>query len=469
MTSGSSFPWTNRSVKALAGKADPVTVIEERAQSIVLSAMDHGWSGPPFDPIKLADLIKVAVEANADIRDARTVSDQAGGFIIKFNPNRPRARVRFSIAHEIAHTLFPDCAEDVRNRAHREATKGDDWQLELLCNIAASELIMPIGSFGDLSDISLEIDHIMELRKKYDVSTEAILLRTTKLAREPVAMFVASRVKNSGGKTDFRIDYSYASRSWRLPSLTTSKLDGLAVLEECTAVGYTAKTTQRWPGLKGLYQIECVGMPSYPGGRYPRVGGIVKPVRAQDKKERSISYVRGNALDPRGDDSRLIVHIVNDRTPNWGGGGFASASRKVFPSVQKDFRAWSNAKTDNLTLGNVHFSDIDQNLTVASMIAQKGFGPSNTPRIRYEALSTCLVQVAEFALARDATIHMPRIGVGHAGGSWSTIEELIKIHFIDRCISVTVYDLPEKTGRSAPDGFLDEFASTAGTTPWRVG
>ena len=40
--------------------------------------------------------------------------------------------------------------------------------------------------------------------------------------------------------------------------------------------------------------------------------------------------VTGNALEPRGPGERLIVHIVNDRTPNWGGGGSrASHSQQV--------------------------------------------------------------------------------------------------------------------------------------------
>ncbi len=242
MTDRESFKWTNRSVQAFAGEEDPIAAMEERAQSVVLSAMDHGWSGPPFDPIKLADLLKVAVQANADVRDARTLSDGKGGFVIAFNPNRPRRRVRFSIAHEIAHTFFPDCAEGVRNRAHRQPTIGDDWQLELLCNVAASELIMPIGSFRELSRNRLEISRLMQLRKEYDVSTEAILLRATKLASGAASMFIASRLEEPQSAMRFRIEYSLASPVWRLPRLATTQLGDLAILEECTAVSTRAYT-----------------------------------------------------------------------------------------------------------------------------------------------------------------------------------------------------------------------------------
>jgi O-acetyl-ADP-ribose deacetylase (regulator of RNase III) len=76
------------------------------------------------------------------------------------------------------------------------------------------------------------------------------------------------------------------------------------------------------------------------------------------------------------------------------------------------------------------------------MIAQHGFGPSETPRIRYEALEQCLDQVAAKASAERASIHMPRIGTGAAGGSWELIEELVAEKLPGPHTTVTVYDLP---------------------------
>jgi hypothetical protein len=51
--------WTNPSVKKLAGKDDPVRTITQRAREVVLTAMDKGWSGPPFDPLALSDLLNL--------------------------------------------------------------------------------------------------------------------------------------------------------------------------------------------------------------------------------------------------------------------------------------------------------------------------------------------------------------------------------------------------------------------------
>ena len=76
------------------------------------------------------------------------------------------------------------------------------------------------------------------------------------------------------------------------------------------------------------------------------------------------------------------------------------------------------------------------------MIAQKGYGPSANPRIRYAALRHCLGVVAEEAENRGAAVHMPRIGAGEAGGDWAIVRELIDDTLVRAGIDVTVYTLP---------------------------
>jgi len=136
--------WTNKSVLKFAGEADPVLLIEAKARQLVLRARDAGWSGPPYNPLAIADLLKIPVEANSEVVDARTIA-VGDGIRIEFNPTRPRERVRFSIAHEIAHTLFSDVGEQTRHRGGSGAAS-DEWQLEMLCNLAAAEFVMPLGS-----------------------------------------------------------------------------------------------------------------------------------------------------------------------------------------------------------------------------------------------------------------------------------------------------------------------------------
>src|SRR5207244_431046 len=111
-----------------------------------------------------------------------------------------------------------------------------------------------------------------------------------------------------------------------------------------------------------------------------------------------------------GDGLRIIAHVVNDATPNWGGGGFASALRRRFESAQTAFREWVGEDGERLRLGAVHFSQVAPTIRVATLVAQKGYGPSARPRIRYSALRESLDALGRYAASSAATVHLPRLG-----------------------------------------------------------
>lgn len=48
--------------------------------------------------------------------------------------------------------------------------------------------------------------------------------------------------------------------------------------------------------------------------------------------------------------------------------------------------------------------------------------------------------MATKAAELDASVHMPRIGCGLAGGNWSRVEPLIMRRLAERGVAVTVYD-----------------------------
>lgn len=60
--------------------------------------------------------------------------------------------------------------------------------------------------------------------------------------------------------------------------------------------------------------------------------------------------------------------------------------------------------------------------------------------VRYEAIGTALGAVADRALELGASVQMPRIGCGPAGGKWSRIEPLLEQRLLSRGVEVTVYD-----------------------------
>ena len=434
--------WSNTSVRLLAGRDDPLETVLKRARETVLRAMDQGWAGPPFDPIALSGILGIPVFPRADIRDARTVPQGEAGICIEYNPTRPRGRLRYSVAHEIAHTLFPDCAEQIRNRSAHHEMKGDEWQLEMLCNVGAAEFLMPIGSLQRHLVGEPTIDRVLEMRSQFDVSTEAVLIRLAQMSERPCAAFVASRIERGTRAGRYRLDYAIASRSWPIEAPAGSFLPDQSVVQECTAIGYTAKGDQPLPGLDERVHFECVGIPPYPGSFNPRVAGLMSSATTAVGTS-SVAYLKGSALEPRGEAAKIVAHVVNDATPNWGGRGFAVGIRQKWPGAQREFQNWTKSNRRNLKLGQVHLVQVSEDTTVASMVCQKGYGPCAHPRIRYAALEECLAKVAEAARRLKATVHMPRIGTGQAGGAWFVVEELVTSALPDAGISVFVYDLPE--------------------------
>ena len=430
--------WTNKSVKAFAKDADPLKAIEDAARALVLKARETGWEGPPFNPLRIVEMLNVKIEANSNVADARLVATETGPKI-EFNPQQPRERMRFSIAHELAHMLFPDWHEQIRNRAGQNDV-ADNWQLEMLCNLAASEFVLPIGSLPAQLAVP-PIEELMRQRRDYDVSAEAFLIRLVKTSTQPIGVFFASPRYSENTERQYVINYFVVS-----PTAPRVKISGLGVpaasiVCTCTAIGYTERGVENW--ITGTpTQIECVGIPSYPGSVYPRVAGLVRFVKADDDLS-PIRILHGNILEPRGGGQKFICQLVNDRATAWGG-GVARKMASRFPEAESLFKKQIIQLARDERLGQVIFSRATDEITVVSLIAQEGYGPSLFPRIRYAALKKCLHTIAAQAKKNGASIHMPRIGTGSAGGDWGTIEEMLDDVMVRAGLFVTVYEPPPK-------------------------
>lgn len=91
----------------------------------------------------------------------------------------------------------------------------------------------------------------------------------------------------------------------------------------------------------------------------------------------------------------------------------------------------------------VQFVPVGDGIEIANMVGQHGVRQQrySPPPIRYEALASCLSAVGSHAVEHLASVHMPRIGCGLAGGTWDRVEPLIVEGLCGRGVPVTVYDL----------------------------
>jgi len=149
-----------------------------------------------------------------------------------------------------------------------------------------------------------------------------------------------------------------------------------------------------------------------------------------------ISYKVGDALSPVGclPIPRIIAHICND--VGVFGAGFAKQIAERYPRAKKRYLEQSKL---GLELGKVIFVPVSDWTVVANMVAQHGLrGQSDRPPIRYDALRIALTHVARYA-TDEHSVHMPAIGTGLAGGSWTLIAGIIRITLCANDVPVSVY------------------------------
>lgn len=135
------------------------------------------------------------------------------------------------------------------------------------------------------------------------------------------------------------------------------------------------------------------------------------------------------------DHNVVIPHICND-IGKWGKGFVLSLSKR-WPKTRSEYLSF----VDHNGLGTCQFVQVEDNITVANMIAQHGIGRTpDRPPIRYGALTTAMNNVARYCHDTDATIACPKFGSGLAGGQWSIIRQLVYELWVDNGIDVTVYE-----------------------------
>ena len=153
-----------------------------------------------------------------------------------------------------------------------------------------------------------------------------------------------------------------------------------------------------------------------------------------------LNVLSGDATAPVGRGPKIIAHICND-IGGWGR-GFVVAISNRWPEPEAAYRAWHAGRADNdFALGAVRFVPVAEELWVANMIGQHTTEATpEGPPIRYDAVEPALEQVATFAQVSRATVHMPRIGCGLAGGTWTKIGPIVQRQLLERGVETFVYD-----------------------------
>ncbi|GAA1035801.1 macro domain-containing protein [Virgisporangium ochraceum] len=154
----------------------------------------------------------------------------------------------------------------------------------------------------------------------------------------------------------------------------------------------------------------------------------------------TLVVIAGDATSPQASGPKIIAHVCND-LGGWGRGFVVAVSRR-WKEPERDYRRWHRERAGNdFGLGAVRLVPVQPGLWVANMVAQHGIRTgSNGPPIRYPALESCLSTLGAEARRLGASVHMPRIGCGLAGGRWDLVEPIAVRTLCDTGVDVTVYD-----------------------------
>ena len=188
-----------RSVQALidelvhsTGCRDAPDAIRVKAKELIdLHVASFGEPSRPISIDILASLRGIGRSDAAPVhsQDAELVPDGCGGMTMRVNVDRPETRQRFSVAHEISHTFFPNytskawCRTDAR---YRDREKPEDF-LETLCDIGAAELLFPQPWFGRDAAAVADAPGFIRLATMYHASREAAIRRYAETSPESVA------------------------------------------------------------------------------------------------------------------------------------------------------------------------------------------------------------------------------------------------------------------------------------------
>lgn len=174
----------------------PEDVIRLLARRRVAEFEELGWTGPPYDMELLASLCDYRPRIVDWLRDDQDACITTGEMLI--NANKPAVRQRFSIGHEIGHTLFPDFVRTVELDGPRWRRQLDaQSQVEQLCQIAASEFLMPHKAFqAEMEVRRVSLCSILELAELFNASPEATARRFVDISTARlVAAFAAMKWK----------------------------------------------------------------------------------------------------------------------------------------------------------------------------------------------------------------------------------------------------------------------------------
>jgi len=173
VASRKSKQWTSAASKRLLSLAgNPATI--ENAVQIVAGDAIRDIPHPPLHLDTLAARLNVTGIAYEEIPFSGELRPSNGGFTVVCSVHLSPVRRRFTIAHELSHAIFeksgPNCPRT-------------GVELERLCDMLATELLMPRRAFLERCGLDPDINTIFELARVFQTSVTTTAIRCAELLK----------------------------------------------------------------------------------------------------------------------------------------------------------------------------------------------------------------------------------------------------------------------------------------------
>lgn len=267
---------------------NPEAIIREKAKSLFRYAVDCGWSGPPFDPAILAGLLGIKIipaeihlEADAMIYPA---GDGSMNILLNTSVQLPERR-NFSICHEIAHTFFPDHSGFIQMRSKKTDNIDPNREVETLCDIAASELLLPGDYFLDnLRQYGISMRAVPQLSELFRASKTATIIKMTGSGLKVcAAVFLEEGFRKSenplrdGAVPKMRVLYTITSPGFRYFIHRNKSVPDNSSVYRTIETNEITSGTEDWDiPANPVYLVEAMNLP---------------PMGNDDKKKRAVALL----------------------------------------------------------------------------------------------------------------------------------------------------------------------------------
>jgi len=135
-----------------------------------------------------------------------------------------------------------------------------------------------------------------------------------------------------------------------------------------------------------------------------------------------INEIKGDLLTAKG----IILHGVN--TQGVMGSGVALAIRNKWPLVYQEYLKYVSARRPGgHLLGNAHYVDAGNGVTVVNCFTQEYYGRDGKKYASYDAMDSCMDLVSiGLRTSSGTSVNFPLIGCHLGGLNWNVVKEIIE-------------------------------------------